>query len=195
MWSIGLGTPFSFGYAALKRRDIGLAAAAAGYTAGLALVVTLLVAAPLTAPLGVLLFILLWLTGSIHGLAARRRVYPPVTPRERMNQRAIDMAKHRRQLREDARRIVADDVALALELRIGRPDLARSFDDGGLVDVNHAPMNVLMLLSGITAEMADRVVTFRTEAGPFVSVEELAVHADIPPGVVPGIAEYTVFLP
>ena len=32
---------------------------------------------------------------------------------------------------------------LARELRIGRPDLPRQYDDGGLVDVNNVPVGVL----------------------------------------------------
>jgi hypothetical protein len=38
----------------------------------------------------------------------------------------------------------APGPVLARELRIGRPDVPRQFDDGGLVDLNHAPVPVLV---------------------------------------------------
>jgi hypothetical protein len=37
---------------------------------------------------------------------------------------------------------------MAWELRIGRPDLPRVYDDGGLIDVNHVPPQVLATLPG-----------------------------------------------
>lgn len=42
-----------------------------------------------------------------------------------------------------ARHIVQTNPALARELRIGRPDLPREYDDDGLVDVNCVPGAVL----------------------------------------------------
>src|SRR5690606_39982870 len=40
---------------------------------------------------------------------------------------------------------------LAKRLAIGRPDLPRQFDDGGLIDLNHAPEHVLTSLPGVSA--------------------------------------------
>jgi len=40
-----------------------------------------------------------------------------------------------RQRRQQARQLLANDPGLARELRIGRPDLPRDYDDGGLVAV------------------------------------------------------------
>ena len=128
-------------------------------------------------------------------MAARPKLYPPVNPREHLNQQIVEVAKHRRQLREAARKMVADDPGLAHELRIGRPDLMpRAFDDGGLIDVNHAPPQVLSLLPGLTYEMVDRIMRVRDHAGGFISVEELALHADLPPDIVAGIGEYAIFI-
>jgi hypothetical protein len=44
---------------------------------------------------------------------------------------------------------------LAAELRIGRPDLPRHFDDGGLIDVNTVPAQVLSRLPGLRPEEAE----------------------------------------
>ena len=106
----------------------------------------------------------------------------------------MDAARHRRELRRQALMIATDDPGLARELGIGRPDMRRNIDDGGLVDVNSVPAEVLMGLAGITAEMAERVVQVREIRGPYASVEELSVFAELPPGLADRLAEYFLFL-
>jgi hypothetical protein len=157
-----------------------------------AAVFALLVAEP---PLGVLLLMTLWITGSVHAFAIRPKLYPRRTPRDRLNQHAVEVARYRRELRTEARKLVAEDPGLAHDLGIGRPDLPRAYDDGGLIDVNHAPAQALAMLPGMTYELVTRIVRLRAEQGAFISAEELALHADLPPDVVPGIAEYGIFLP
>ena len=49
-----------------------------------------------------------------------------------------------------ARRLQQDNPVLAQELKIGRPDLPRGYDDGGLVDVNHVPAAILASHLGLT---------------------------------------------
>jgi hypothetical protein len=94
-----------------------------------------------------------------------------------------------------ARKIVTEDPGLARELRIGRPDLLpRPFDDGGLIDVNHVPPEVLSRLPGLTYEMVEAIMRVRTGNGGFVSAEEMAVHADLPPSIVAEIGEYALFV-
>lgn len=46
----------------------------------------------------------------------------------------------------------------------------------------------------MTPEIADRVIRRRAETGGFLSAEEMAVDADIPPDVLPQMADYTIFL-
>jgi DNA uptake protein ComE-like DNA-binding protein len=122
-------------------------------------------------------------------------VFPRTAPHSRRNEHAVKLAQYRRTLREEARTLAADDPALAHELRIGRPDLPRGYDDGGLIDVNHAPPQTLALLPGLTEELIERIVRHRDEHGGFISAEELAVDVDLPPSLVPQLAEYAVFLP
>ncbi|WP_243718873.1 helix-hairpin-helix domain-containing protein [Actinomadura sp. 7K534] len=193
--TLGYGTPFSFCYAAVRRRSWSLGAVAAGYGVGTATVLTLLQAGnPVFAVIGAFLAMLLWIAGTGHAFAVRSSVFPRDIPRNRRNQHAIEVAKYRRSLREEARALAAEDPALARELRIGRPDVPRTYDDGGLVDVNHAPPEILAALPGMTPEMVERVVRRREEQGGFMSAEEMAVDADIPPDALPQMAEYTIFL-
>ncbi|MDN3356002.1 helix-hairpin-helix domain-containing protein [Actinomadura sp. DC4] len=191
----GFGAPASFLYAALCRRSASLGGAAVLYSAGvIGGCAGLVEGNDGPAVLGLLLLILTWTLSTVHALVARPRLYPPTTPRDQMNQRAVEMARHRRSLREAARKVVSEDPVLARELRIGRPDLLpRSFDDGGLVDVNHVTPEVLSRLPGLTYEMVDRIMQVRTHSGGFVSAEELVVHCDLPPSVVSEIAEYALF--
>lgn len=107
---------------------------------------------------------------------------------------AMDAARDRRELRRKAFRIATDDPGLAHELGIGRADLQRTFDDGGLVDVNTVPAEVLAQLPGMTADMAERIVRVREIRGPYRSVEELGVFADLPPGVTDALTDYLIFL-
>ena len=66
--------------------------------------------------------------------------------------------------------------------------------DGGLIDVNTVPVEVIALLPGMTAAMAERVVPVRDARGPYGSAEELSVFADLPPAVTDLLAGYLLFL-
>jgi DNA uptake protein ComE-like DNA-binding protein len=193
--TLGLGTPYSFVYAGVKHRSLPLGLTGLAYGGGTATVLTLISTGNgLMIGLAALLATTLWIAGSVHAFVVRPSVFPRKTPSAQLNQHAIDVAKHRRALREDARALVAEDPALGMELRIGRPDLPRTYDDGGLIDVNHAPGPTLALLPGMTDELVERVLRVREEQGGFVSVEELAVDADLPPDLIQRIGEYTIFL-
>ncbi|GAA2606164.1 helix-hairpin-helix domain-containing protein [Actinomadura fulvescens] len=183
-------------YAAVRRGSAGLGATAAGYGIGLGMALMLTNAGDLAAgALGGFMMVMLWIAGTVHAFSVRPSVFPRPGPHSRQNEYAIHVAKYRRMLREDARRIVTEDPALAHELRIGRPDLPRTYDDGGLVDVNHAPSDILATLPGITTEQVERIVRRRGDQGGFVSAEELAVDADLPPDLLPHLIEYAIFLP
>jgi hypothetical protein len=188
----GFGTSPAFLFAAVRTGSARLGIVAAGYGVGSFAAIVFLGAIP---PLGALLLMILWVVGSGHAFAARPKVYPPRTPRDRLNQHAVEAARYRRGLRDEARNLIAEDPGLAYDLGIGRPDLPRVYDDGGLIDVNHAPSRVLAILPGMTDELVSRVVQMRDEHGAFVSAEELALDAELPPDVVPMIAEYGIFLP
>ncbi|WP_395111436.1 hypothetical protein [Actinomadura sp. SCN-SB] len=194
--TFGMGTPFSFLYAAVRRHSLHLGAIAGSYGAGTAawMLMALSDSSVLSA-LSIIMMMMLWVAGSVHAFAVRPSVFPREPPQNVRNEHAIKYAKYRRALREEARALVAEDPALAHELRIGRPDLPRGYDDGGLIDVNHVPPATLAMLPGLDDEIIDRIVRRRTEQGGFISAEEMAVDIDLPPGLLPQIAEYAVFLP
>ncbi|TDD53448.1 hypothetical protein E1263_27970 [Kribbella antibiotica] len=89
-------------------------------------------------------------------------------PRNHRDRAAARMRKHWR------RRAQHDPDAARLA-GVGRPDLGRGTDDGGLVDVNSAPAEVLTTLPGVTPEVAGRILQERLE-NPFASVDELATR-------------------
>ena len=129
-----------------------------------------------------------WVAGTTHAFLLRRRVFAP-SP----TQPALAAALAARQRRAEARAIASRDAALAQELRIGRPDLPRQFDDGGLVDVNHVPAQVLVDQLGLSRAQAGQVVEARDRLGGFAGPEELIAYTELSPEAVDGLREHLVF--
>ena len=94
-----------------------------------------------------------------------------------------------------ARRLVKKDPQLADELGIGRPDLRQDFDDGGLIDVNHAPQPYLLYLPGVDQHLAKRIVELRRSVGGFSSSEDLEVTLDLDPGTIDRAKDLMLFRP
>ena len=189
--SLGLATPLVFLYPAIRRRTASDWIALAVYVA---LTVTAFVA--LDAPEGPVsdtsffgALLLLSLGGTVHALIVRARVFTPAID----SAEAIARAIHRQGLREAARK-AAQNPAIASELRIGRPDLRRRFDDGGLIDLNHAPPAVLASIPEMTPELVERIVTARAHRGEFASLDELSARVPLPPGLTGPLSEYAIFL-
>ncbi len=98
----------------------------------------------------------------------------------------------RRRLREQYRQLATGDPALGRSMRIGRPDLPRHLDDGGLVDLNAIPEDRLGPLAGLSAEEAGRVADARRQLGRFTSLEEVAVYADLPETTMTSLRERAI---
>ncbi|GAA4883489.1 helix-hairpin-helix domain-containing protein [Actinomycetospora straminea] len=98
---------------------------------------------------------------------------PPADP-------AVAAALAARTRRDEARRLAVEDPLLARDLRIGRPDLPRTYDDGGLVDLNTAPGPVIARTCGIAPAHAERIVACRSAAGRFATVDDVFAWADLP---------------
>lgn len=107
---------------------------------------------------------------------------------------AIRQVLARRERRAEARRILETDPALARELCIGRPDLTRQYDDGGMVDVNHVPARFLAELPGFTRPLADQVLEARTECGGFSLISELVVYGGVPEELAEELSDRLIFL-
>jgi DNA uptake protein ComE-like DNA-binding protein len=93
--------------------------------------------------------------------------------------------------REEARRLFGQDPSLARELGIGRPDLGREYDDGGLVDINTASADVIAGVSGIEPKYAEALVAARGGGGWF-NLGEVLVDLDLPPHVQEQLREHAV---
>jgi len=78
-------------------------------------------------------------------------------------------------------------------LRIGRPDLPREYDDGGLVDLNNVSPEVLVSSLGLTAPEVTGVMAARQQLGGFSSAEELSAYAELPPDRVDDIRDLIWF--
>lgn len=97
------------------------------------------------------------------------------------NHQVVREAQQRQLRRAEARRLLLTQPDVAHDLRIGRPDLPRRFDDGGLVDVNTVPADVLMACLGWSRAEADSVIRARVRLGRFSGPQELIAFGDLPP--------------
>lgn len=114
------------------------------------------------------------------------------SPRQR-NRDALRQAQDRIERRKDARHLAATNPALAAELRIGRPDLPREYDDGGLVDVNQVPAAVLEGQLGLTAQEVTDVIAARDQLGKFSSADELCAYTKLSADRVDELRDLMIF--
>lgn len=109
-----------------------------------------------------------------YGLDDPHRVVPSAT------ERAVVQALAARERRHEARALVERDPNLARDLNIGRPDRPRDYDDGGLVDLNSSPAELLVSVCGLDKDAAERVVAARQRwATGFSSVEEALAYVEL----------------
>lgn len=203
----GLATPFVTGYAAAQLRSRFLAMCTLGYLG--AWLVTFSAVffgqTDLAVMAGVFTWLTNWLGGSAHAFVLGRRIREsrraeaeenalPGGVAHPGNAAALAGVAQRRRLRAEARTIVDNDLAAARELGIGRPDLPRRFDDGGLIDVNSAPIAVLRRLPGVDAQVAEAIVHHRETDGPFETTAEVVLHTTIDPRKVDQFDELAVYL-
>jgi hypothetical protein len=69
----------------------------------------------------------------------------------------------------------------------------RRFDDGGLIDVNTVPAQVLSRLPGLRPEDVEQILTARLDPLGLHSVEDLIVTAEVPADVAESLREVLVF--
>jgi hypothetical protein len=134
----------------------------------------------------------LMIIASIHSVLLRRQVWPtaaaptpspapavlgsagwPADP-------AVAAILAARARRDDARRLAGADPQMARELRIGRPDLPRTYDDGGLVDLNSTPPQMIADTCGIELTVATQIADARIPGVPFTTVDDVFSLAQIP---------------
>ena len=190
--TFGWCTAFTFTYAALRMRSALLGCCTAIYAVVSATSFLLLSNANENSwqvNVGTTLVLLEMAVGTAHAFALRPVLMSGPTPQ----QVALADANARLRLRWKARRLFVTNSALADELRIGRPDLPRRFDDGGLIDVNHAPPSALAEIPGISNELAEQISLVRDGIGGFDSLDDLSVTLGLAPQSLDRAAEFLVF--
>ncbi len=106
----------------------------------------------------------------------------------------LNGARERLAQREKALKLAREDPQLALDAGVGRPDLPGAYD-GGLIDLNHAPIEVIACLPTFDKELAGRVIAARERIGGFASLEDLGTMLDLPGDQVEDLRHHVVFLP
>jgi DNA uptake protein ComE-like DNA-binding protein len=195
--SLGIANAAVFLYAAIRKRTWAWWITAVGYIALCAAMFSLTDSPDgSTEDAWFSAFVLTnWIVGTGHALGVRRRVFQPAGVTDLGNDPVLAAAVHAQERRDLARRILAQDPRLASDLGIGRPDLKRGYDDGGLVDANSAPVAVLATLPGLTRPLAERIVAAREATSGFTSLDEMAILADVPPDVVDTMRDRLVLSP
>ncbi|WP_406078218.1 BTAD domain-containing putative transcriptional regulator [Micromonospora sp. NBC_00858] len=197
--SFGTGTWLVMLAYAVRRRSRRLGLAAVGYLITASLLVYMIATDDLEtedsaaeAFLGLGVIGLCWVVGAAHVVLLNRWVWGRVTGRPLVAQ-ARD--EERRVRRQQARNLLHRYPSARQEFAIGRPDLARAFDDGGLIDVNAVPDHVLATLPGLTDAQRRQVAMDRWVRGPYASMEELAARCPLPLAVTDALRSVLLFLP
>jgi hypothetical protein len=191
MVTLGVGSAPAFVYLSLRYHKLRYLVPAFVYALATGAAVTLIsLTHALTIGIGIALLLMCMGVATAHALAVRRDVAVEIDD----NDLQVIAAKQRLRRRADARKLAMENPKLAHELGIGRPDIGGKFDDGGLVDVNHSPAEILVSLSGIDQSVAGRIISARSELGGFASLEELSVTLDLHPAQLDGIADRLLFL-
>ena len=106
---------------------------------------------------------------------------------------ALTSARTRMRRRQQARELAASNPVLARELGVGRPDVPHDYDDGGLVDVNHVPGEVLRQSLGLTAAESAAIITVREQLGRFSGPEEVTAYTELTPDRVDALRDLMLF--
>jgi Bacterial transcriptional activator domain/Helix-hairpin-helix motif len=191
--SFGVFTWAAMVFIAARRRSVALAAAAFGYF-------LLLVVFGLTTTddpdsrwefVAILALLLAMAGGAAHiallmftGRAVNRQPPGPDATR------SLDL----RIRREQALTLLDHHPHIARELHIGRPDLARVFNDGGLVDVNAVPEHILAALPGVGVPQAQQIVARRQAVGGFASVGDLVTEGLLPASTVRALSDVLIVI-
>lgn len=184
----GLGAWIPFLHAGRRLNDAALKRRAAYYGGIAAVILVLLMIIPsagqedptaLEAVPGLAMMSLM-AVGVVQQWRLRHPLHAAAQSASRAQEPAVAGVLAARQRRDEARALAADDPLMARELHIGRPDLHRTYDDGGLVDLNTAPADVIAHVCDLDPTSAQAVVAARGTHG-FTTVDEVFVRAETIP--------------
>ncbi len=144
--------------------------------------------------IGTVMVLVLMAGGAVHVSTLYRQpdAAGSGTQRER-NAAAVSEATQAARRRAEARRIAEINPVMARDLKIGRPDLPRTYDDGGLIDVNRASPELLARILGWTLAETAGIVAARERAGGFSGLPELMAYAELDPQRFDAVADLLVF--
>ena len=192
--TLGFAAPFTMAYAAFRLRTKAMAWCAAGYAVAFVLGFVASGSSDsdtnLLGNIGTAVIVVAGALATAQSCVIRSRVFASGEV-----DRSVEEGRERMRRRVEARRILADDPALARELQIGRPDRARTYDDGGLVDVNHVGPDHLAAVPGLDRALAELIVSTRDEVGGFTSVDDVSVTLGLAPQALDEASSRLVFLP
>jgi hypothetical protein len=110
------------------------------------------------------------------------------------NDPRLERARKHLAEREKARKLARENPQLALEAGVGRPDLPGSYH-GGLIDLNHAPAEVIATLPDIDSAVAQLLVAVREQIDGFSSLEDLGNILNLTGDQVERLRAHVVCLP
>ena len=84
-------------------------------------------------------------------------------------------------------RVRTPGITVKTAVQVPEEELAPDFSP---LDLNTAPAEELAKLPGIGEALAERIVSYREEHGPFETVDELDEVSGIGPGILEGLLEY-----
>ena len=133
------------------------------------------------------------IAGCVQLRPLRREVYGGAGVVAAHRDPAVARALQARARREETRQLLAEDPGMRQELGIGRPDLGRGYDDGGLIDLNTAPADLIARVCGIEPKHAEAIVADRdARGGTFFNLDELFVEVSLPPYVADQLRERAI---
>jgi hypothetical protein len=155
---------------------------------------------------GITIYFAAWIGAVIYALVMGPKVVwppketyvsagPPPPPPYDPNMAAVAEAQAGRRKRDEARELARRDPQMARDLRIGRPDLPRQYDDGGLVDINSAPADLLRESLGLTVDQSTQVVDMRTQLGGFEHPDDLVTFAGVEPRAYDAVKDRIILIP
>ncbi len=139
------------------------------------------------------LLVIAWMLSGAASFALRRPYARRMALQSSYDDRIV-LAEHVDSERRAMIALAAENPRRAVGLGVGRPDLPGS-RHGHVVDVNHAPAQVLAGLPGVSDELAAQIVGLRDELGCFDSIEDLGALMTLHPRVVDAMRTRAVALP
>jgi len=198
VWSLSLLAYVPFLRLAFARRRTRDWLVFAGYLAASTAVLILLAvpgpddpASDTAAAAAIALALALMAVGAVHAFVAFRPL--PQASGALASEQALTTARARMDRRRQARELAERNPVLARDLKIGRPDLPHDYDDGGLVDVNQVPGDMLASRLGLTPAESAAVIAARDQLGRFSSPEELSLYAQLPPDRMEALRDWMMF--